>query len=293
MVVYQTSQRLAAQIVRHFGWGQRQDVGAASLLGGYDAGFIQLAVGTCDRVEVDTQVKRQAAHGGELVAGFKIATQYALANVLLNLYVNGDSGAKIKFKIHKIVSLYLCIIVSLYQLYIILFGMSRGKKSRSSGSEPVQETHVRYMIPADFEHPVMTRSLATWRVPEKTVKMRESMVYIIIKIDFILLLIIKDLSMFKIFSQKKGQKGQGLVEYALILVLVAVVVIGVLTFLGPQVSDVYAKVATAMGGGVQLDDSYFLIGTEYTQSQCDIWTEEGYFTVWGTGSEGLGCYYPY
>jgi len=42
------------------------------------------------------------------------------------------------------------------------------------------------------------------------------------------------------------EKGQGLVEYALILVLVAVVVIAVLTLLGPIVSNVFSKINSAM-----------------------------------------------
>ena len=44
---------------------------------------------------------------------------------------------------------------------------------------------------------------------------------------------------------KKNEEGQGLVEYALILVLVAVVVIAVLTLLGPRIVVTYARV---MGG---------------------------------------------
>jgi pilus assembly protein Flp/PilA len=38
------------------------------------------------------------------------------------------------------------------------------------------------------------------------------------------------------------EKGQGLVEYALILVLVAVVVIAVLLVLGPQVGNVFSTI---------------------------------------------------
>lgn len=55
--------------------------------------------------------------------------------------------------------------------------------------------------------------------------------------------------------QEARQRGQGLVEYALILVLVAVVVIAVLTLLGPQVGNVFSRVnaglgvATGGGGG--------------------------------------------
>ncbi len=39
----------------------------------------------------------------------------------------------------------------------------------------------------------------------------------------------------------KQQRGQGLVEYALILVLVAIVVIGILTILGPQIGNIFSR----------------------------------------------------
>ncbi|GAB4482758.1 MAG: hypothetical protein OHK0031_05520 [Anaerolineales bacterium] len=38
------------------------------------------------------------------------------------------------------------------------------------------------------------------------------------------------------------EKGQGLVEYALILVLVAVIVIAALTVLGPLIGNVFTKI---------------------------------------------------
>lgn len=38
------------------------------------------------------------------------------------------------------------------------------------------------------------------------------------------------------------EEGQGLVEYALVLVLVAVVVIAILTLLGPQIGNVFSRV---------------------------------------------------
>lgn len=40
--------------------------------------------------------------------------------------------------------------------------------------------------------------------------------------------------------------GQGLVEYALIMVLVAVVVIAVLGLLGPAVGDVFSNIVVAL-----------------------------------------------
>ncbi len=42
------------------------------------------------------------------------------------------------------------------------------------------------------------------------------------------------------------EEGQGLVEYALILVLVAIVVIVILTLLGTQVSAVFSRIVEAL-----------------------------------------------
>jgi pilus assembly protein Flp/PilA len=47
-------------------------------------------------------------------------------------------------------------------------------------------------------------------------------------------------------SRIRDQKGQGMVEYALILVLIAVVVILVLTTLGGQVSSTFSTVSSAL-----------------------------------------------
>lgn len=45
------------------------------------------------------------------------------------------------------------------------------------------------------------------------------------------------------------EKGQGLVEYALILVLIAVVVIAILLTLGPAVAQVYCRIANSLQAG--------------------------------------------
>jgi pilus assembly protein Flp/PilA len=42
------------------------------------------------------------------------------------------------------------------------------------------------------------------------------------------------------------EEGQGLVEYALILVLIAIVVIGILTVLGNQVSAVFSQIDSGL-----------------------------------------------
>jgi len=63
------------------------------------------------------------------------------------------------------------------------------------------------------------------------------------------------------FSQQKheGQTGQGLVEYALILSLVAVVVIVVLVTLGPAIGGVYCTVIGTIspGGTCQGGNHYY------------------------------------
>jgi pilus assembly protein Flp/PilA len=44
----------------------------------------------------------------------------------------------------------------------------------------------------------------------------------------------------------KNQRGQGMVEYALILVLVAVIVIAALTIMGPRISFIFDQVSGAI-----------------------------------------------
>jgi pilus assembly protein Flp/PilA len=44
------------------------------------------------------------------------------------------------------------------------------------------------------------------------------------------------------------EDGQGLVEYALILVLVAVVVIAILALLGPQIGNVFSQIVSSLSG---------------------------------------------
>jgi pilus assembly protein Flp/PilA len=46
------------------------------------------------------------------------------------------------------------------------------------------------------------------------------------------------------FSKK--EKGQGLVEYALILVLVAIVVIAALMVLGPMIGNTFSKINSSL-----------------------------------------------
>ncbi len=47
-----------------------------------------------------------------------------------------------------------------------------------------------------------------------------------------------------LFSPK--EKGQGLVEYALILVLVAIVVIAALTLLGPTIGGIFSSINSGL-----------------------------------------------
>ena len=45
----------------------------------------------------------------------------------------------------------------------------------------------------------------------------------------------------------RNEKGQGLVEYALILVLVAMVVIAVLLLLGPVIGNAFSGIEESLG----------------------------------------------
>jgi pilus assembly protein Flp/PilA len=47
-----------------------------------------------------------------------------------------------------------------------------------------------------------------------------------------------------LFSKK--EKGQGLVEYALILVLVAIVVIAALMIMGPMIGNTFSKINSSL-----------------------------------------------
>jgi pilus assembly protein Flp/PilA len=42
------------------------------------------------------------------------------------------------------------------------------------------------------------------------------------------------------------EEGQGLVEYALILVLVALIVIAILMVLGPQIGNVFSRITSGL-----------------------------------------------
>jgi len=52
--------------------------------------------------------------------------------------------------------------------------------------------------------------------------------------------------MFSLISQNMNEKGQGLVEYALILVLVAIVVIAALTLLGPAIGNMFSSINNSL-----------------------------------------------
>jgi pilus assembly protein Flp/PilA len=46
----------------------------------------------------------------------------------------------------------------------------------------------------------------------------------------------------------KNEEGQGLVEYALILVLVAIVVIAILVIMGPQIGNIFSRITSGLTG---------------------------------------------
>jgi len=50
------------------------------------------------------------------------------------------------------------------------------------------------------------------------------------------------------YLPRRDEEGQGLVEYALILVLVALVVIAILAIMGPQIGNVFSRVTNGLAG---------------------------------------------
>ena len=57
-------------------------------------------------------------------------------------------------------------------------------------------------------------------------------------------------------ASSKAPRGQGLVEYALILVLIAIVSVGILTQLGGTTSQVFSKVSCTLDGGASASSSH-------------------------------------
>jgi pilus assembly protein Flp/PilA len=55
--------------------------------------------------------------------------------------------------------------------------------------------------------------------------------------------------MIRRFLTKKlraSQRGQGLVEYSLIIALVAIVVIAILVLMGPQIGDIFSTITNGL-----------------------------------------------
>jgi len=69
------------------------------------------------------------------------------------------------------------------------------------------------------------------------------------------------------------ERGQGLVEYALILVLVAVTVIAVLNLTGPSIRGVYCQIIGNLGGDaseVCQADEIFITRADYNSGSGDL-----------------------
>lgn len=49
-----------------------------------------------------------------------------------------------------------------------------------------------------------------------------------------------------LYLARRDERGQGLVEYAIILALVAVVVVVILVVLGPQVANLFSRVTNGL-----------------------------------------------
>jgi len=78
----------------------------------------------------------------------------------------------------------------------------------------------------------------------------------------------------KSLSSRRNEKGQGLVEYSMIIVLVSIVVISSLMVLEPIVGGVFSDVknsvtdVTYSGGGTELNSNSYLIHPELSGGGC-------------------------
>lgn len=55
------------------------------------------------------------------------------------------------------------------------------------------------------------------------------------------------MSQIKLMQQRReGERGQGLVEYALIIALVAIIVIAILIVLGPQIGQIFSTITNGL-----------------------------------------------
>jgi Flp pilus assembly pilin Flp len=96
--------------------------------------------------------------------------------------------------------------------------------------------------------------------------------------------------MIKFVDRKNNEKGQGLVEYALIVVLVAVVIVAALLILGPSVGNVYGKVNASLANASSAQSSG-VVAT--ATSAAPTWTtcanENGYCSFSGTAQVRYGA----
>jgi pilus assembly protein Flp/PilA len=52
-----------------------------------------------------------------------------------------------------------------------------------------------------------------------------------------------------LFTPNENEGGQGLLEYGLVIVLVAVVVLVILVFMGPTIANIYTNIVLSLWGG--------------------------------------------
>jgi pilus assembly protein Flp/PilA len=61
--------------------------------------------------------------------------------------------------------------------------------------------------------------------------------------------------MYRILSRRRcSESGQGFMEYALVVVLVALISILILSMLGPSISNLYCEMVTTLGGTCNIGD---------------------------------------
>ena len=80
----------------------------------------------------------------------------------------------------------------------------------------------------------------------------------------------------KLILKQKQERGQGLVEYAIIISLVAVVVIGVMQVLGPKIGNTFSEIYGSLGLGGPQDFGSHAINYGPDKNEVVHWYCESY-----------------
>jgi pilus assembly protein Flp/PilA len=92
--------------------------------------------------------------------------------------------------------------------------------------------------------------------------------------------------MFSISATKKQEKGQGLVEYAIIIALIAIVTIGVMSAMGGKVKSTFewasSNLDAASSGVTPYNATNYPVYQDAVNAFCTDYPESSYYTIYSS-----------